>query len=65
MAITNRKPMSADEARQNVTLMRDETAKAARIMLLKLALGPVGNLTDEARKVYEDALKADAALVTQ
>lgn len=54
----NRKPMTATEARDNVVAMMRVTPTNARKRLLQVALGPLGNLSDEARAVYEEALKA-------
>lgn len=48
--------MTADEARDNVRRMKDETPKNAMKRLLQLALGPLGNLSDDARAVYRTAL---------
>ena len=56
----NRKPpMTAEEARENVSAMMAETEPAARRRLMKLALGPLGNLSDDAKAVYRAALAAD------
>ena len=53
--------MTADEARQNVAEMISKTPANARKRLLQVALGPLGNLTDEARAVYQAALNATGA----
>jgi hypothetical protein len=50
--------MTADEARENLAEMRRATSKPAMSKLLTLALGKHGNLSDEAREIYEEALKA-------
>ena len=55
--MTRKAPMTADEARENVAAMMAETKPAARRRLLSLALGPLGNLSDEARAVYLAALE--------
>lgn len=57
MEIEMKKPMTASEARENVAAMFRETPANARNRLLQVALGPLGNLSDEARAVYQDALK--------
>jgi hypothetical protein len=50
--------MTATEARDNVAAMMRDAPANARKRLLQVALGPLGNLSDEARAVYEEALKA-------
>lgn len=50
-------PMTAAEARKNIIAMKAETPVSAMRRLLKLALGPVGNLSPEARSIYEAALR--------
>jgi len=47
-----RPPMTAGEARAVVAEMQAQTRPAAAVRLLMLAIGPAGNLTDEARNVY-------------
>ena len=54
----NRKPMTATEARDNLAAMMRDTPVNARKRLLQVALGPLGNLSNEARTVYQEALKA-------
>ena len=54
----SRKPMTATEARDNVAAMMRDTPANARKRLLQVALGPLGNLSTEARIVYQEALKA-------
>lgn len=54
--MNRRQPMTADEARENVATMRRETEPRAMRRLLTVALGPLGNITDEARAVYAAAL---------
>ena len=54
----NRRPMTATEARDNVAAMMRDTPANARKRLLQVALGPLGNLSTEARTVYQEALKA-------
>ena len=49
-------PMTADQARRNVAEMISKTPAIARKRLLQIALGPLGNLSDEARAVYQTAL---------
>ena len=56
---TRRPPMTADEARANVAAMLRETSRPARRRLFELALGPLGNLSDEARAVYAAAFRAE------
>jgi hypothetical protein len=48
--------MSASEARANVAAMLRETPANARKRLLQVALGPLGNLSPEARDIYTAAL---------
>jgi hypothetical protein len=55
-----RHPMTADQARRNVAEMTSKTPANARKRLLQIALGPLGNLSDEARAVYQAALSANA-----
>jgi hypothetical protein len=55
-----RTPMTADQARRNVAEMTSKTPANARKRLLQIALGPLGNLSDEARAVYQAALTANA-----
>lgn len=55
--MTRKAPMTADEARENVAAMLAETKPAPMRRLLSLALGPLGNLSDEARSVYQAALE--------
>jgi hypothetical protein len=56
--MTTRHQMTASEARENVAAMLKETPANARKRLLQLALSPLGNLSDEARAVYQAALAA-------
>ncbi len=49
-------PMTADEARENVAEMSAHTDPRAAVRLMAIALGPLGNLTDEARDVYRAAI---------
>jgi len=51
-----RTPMTADQARRNVAEMTSKTPANARKRLLQIALSPLGNLSDEARAVYQTAL---------
>jgi len=53
-----RAPMTADEARANVATMRADTSKKAMRRLLQVAVGPLGNLTEDARAIYTAALTA-------
>jgi len=53
-----RKPMTATAARDNIAAMMRDTPATARKRLLQVALGPLGNLSAEARAVYQQALKA-------
>lgn len=55
--MTRKPPMTADEARTIIAEMRADTPKNAMRAVIKIALGPVGNLTDEARAVYREALQ--------
>lgn len=54
----NRKRMTAIEARDNIAAMMRDTPADARKRLLQVALGPLGNLSNEARTVYQEALNA-------
>lgn len=54
----NRKRMTAIEARDNIAAMMRDTSADARKRLLQVALGPLGNLSNEARTVYQEALNA-------
>jgi hypothetical protein len=49
--------MTEAEARENIAAMMVETQPAARNKLIRLALGPLGNLSDEAKSVYLEALE--------
>jgi hypothetical protein len=51
-------PMTEHEARKIVSTMQRETPKNARVVLMKTAI-KLGNLTDEAKRVYRDALLSD------
>jgi len=53
---TRKPPMTAEEARDNVSEMYAHTDQRAAVRLMRMALGPIGNLTDEARDVYRAAL---------
>ena len=57
MAPTSKSPMTAAEAIENVSKMKLETQPNAMKRLLKLALGPFGNLSEDAVTVYKIALK--------
>jgi HD-GYP domain-containing protein (c-di-GMP phosphodiesterase class II) len=52
-----RPPMPADAAREVVAEMQRKTSKRAAVRMLTLALGPAGNLSDEARTIYRDELE--------
>jgi hypothetical protein len=54
--------MNAEQARENVACMVSKTRKDARVGLMKHAIGPIGNLTEEAREVYREQLRKDGAL---
>ena len=54
--MTRKPPMTADEARSNIAAMRAETPANAMKRLIKVALGPLGNLSDEAKAIYSEAL---------
>ena len=53
--------MTRETAENLVAAMVAETPRNARIALLKLALGPFGNLTDAAKDVYRAQLERDRA----
>lgn len=55
--MTRKPPMTEAEARENIAAMMVETQPAARNKLIRLALGPLGNLSDEAKSVYLEALE--------
>jgi len=50
--------MTADEARANIAAMHADTSKKAMRRLLQVAVGPLGNLTDDARAIYAAELAA-------
>jgi hypothetical protein len=52
----NKAPMTAQEAAENIASMQAETPPAAMRRLITVALGPLGNLSDEARVIYANAL---------
>ena len=54
--MTRKPPMTTDEARENIAAMRAETPSNAMRRLITIALGPLGNLSDEARAIYREAL---------
>ena len=54
-------PMTAETAREIGAEMQRKTSKRARVGMLRFALGPLGNLSPEAREVYAAALEAEAA----
>ena len=54
----SRKPMTANEARDIVSLMRVDTPKPARIRLMQLAIEG-GNLSNDAKSVYREAIIAE------
>ena len=51
-----RNPMTRAEAEQNIAAMLAKTPRNAMRALLRHALGPIGNLSDDAREVYRAAL---------
>lgn len=55
--MARREPMTADEAAENVASMKAETPRDAQERLIRMALGPIGNLSDAARKIYEARLQ--------
>lgn len=53
----DKSPMTEDKAKEILAEMRKAGTKpSAERRLLQLALGPLGNLSSGARKVYEDRL---------
>jgi len=52
MELKTKPPMTGKEAREGVEIMRRETSIPAQKRLLQVALGPVGNLSEDARAVY-------------
>lgn len=50
--MAQRTAMTETEARENIAAMEAETPRAAMRHLLNLALGPHGNLSEEARTIY-------------
>ena len=53
------KPMTESQARANVAEMIAKTSKRSRVRLLQLALNGFGNLSGDARRVYEAALASE------
>ena len=53
-----RAPMTGADAMANLAEMRVDTSKKAMRRLLQVAIGPLGNLTDDARAVYTAELDA-------
>lgn len=51
----NKPPMTADEAREIIAEMQARTKPDAMRRVIELALGPVGNLSEEAKAVYREA----------
>lgn len=51
--------MTGAEAKEIVARMRCETPKPARIRLMQVAL-KLGRLGEDAKKVYEEALKCES-----
>ena len=49
-------PMTADEAREAVEIMRRETPVPAQKVILRTALSHLGNLLEEAKAVYRARL---------
>lgn len=49
-------PMTGAEACDNIAAMRAKTRPDAQRRLLELALGGLGNLSDEAHAIYRDRL---------
>lgn len=52
-----RQPMTEQEAIEGVSIMAKETPVAAQRALLRAALGPIGNLSEEAKEVYRQRLE--------
>ena len=57
-------PMTAAEARENVEAFRLETPMGVTMKMLRLALRPYSNVTDEAREVYRAELRRIEAIAT-
>ena len=55
--MTSKDQMTYVEAKNVIAEMMKETPKGARVRLINLAL-KVGNLSADARKVYQDAINA-------
>ena len=51
-----RPKLDAAGARENIAEMKQHTPRFAAIKMLSLAIGPAGNLTDEARTIYRAEL---------
>lgn len=51
--------MTGEEAKEIVAQMRRETPKPARIRLMQVAL-KMGRLSEDAKKVYMEALKCES-----
>ena len=54
--MTRKTPMTAIEASENIAAMKSNTKPAAMKRLIQIALGPLGNLSEEAKEVYRSAL---------
>ena len=52
-------PMTAEEASENVARMKAETSKRSRVQLMRHAVTGLGNLSEEAKEVYRQALAED------
>jgi hypothetical protein len=53
--MTRKPPMTKQEAIKIIAIMRKETPANAMRKIIEIALGPHGNLSDEARAVYQAA----------
>lgn len=49
-------PMTADEARENISAMRLHTPENAQIKIIQMALGKFGNLSSCAQTIYRQRL---------
>lgn len=49
-------PMTKAEAMENIAEMRSKTPRKAMAALIRMALGPHGNLSEDAKEIYRAAL---------
>lgn len=49
-------PMTAETASEIVAELQRKASRRSQIGMLRMALGPLGNLSDEARAIYRSRL---------